>query len=161
MDFIYTTTSLNRAYEMSFNHAIASIIANGGKVSVDSVKIKVQKPKAVRYEKSNENLMPMYKKNVNTNLTEKYQIEFEGRGIVISGEAFKNSAQSIDLDIPLEIEINGVNKKVIIPTSFTTRRLEIFVDYELSKSINKHKIILHAPKNNGYGVKLTNYITYK
>jgi hypothetical protein len=162
MDFVHTTTSLNRAYAMSFNHALQMITKNGGKVyddSVDSVEIKVQTPKAVRYEKSFANLKPIHKIDVNKSLTDQFEIEFVGRGIVISGEAFKESDQSQDKEILIEVEINGLKRKVLMPTSFATRRLEIFADYELSD--RKHKITIHAPKQLGYGVKLTNYITYK
>lgn len=52
INFAYTNLSLNRTYEISFGHALKVIGLNGGKVLDDCVKIKVQTPEAVRFEKS-------------------------------------------------------------------------------------------------------------
>ena len=54
--FRYTDISVNRATEMSFNQALQVIQRNGGRVKGNKVKIKVQPPQPVPYDKSFENL---------------------------------------------------------------------------------------------------------
>ena len=160
INFKYTETSLNRVYQISFKHALEMIQKNGGKVSANAVEIPVQKPVAVRYEKSFEGVYPIKKVGVNRQLKDKYDFEFEGTGFVLVGVARKPSKEATDLDIPLEVYVDG--KKIastIMPTNYLKRKDEVFWIYDLPKG--KHKAsIVKKDTPEGYYVDLTYNLIY-
>ena len=56
MNFAFTNISLNKTYQMSFGQAFQMIERNGGKIDGETVTIKCQQPKPVRYEKAFEGI---------------------------------------------------------------------------------------------------------
>ena len=48
INFKYTTISLNKAYDLSFRHALKMVEANGGKIDGENIVICVQRPEAVK-----------------------------------------------------------------------------------------------------------------
>lgn len=58
IDFAFTSSSLNKAYQMSYNHALQMIERNGGCVDDSTVTIVCQKPEPVRLEKAFEGMYP-------------------------------------------------------------------------------------------------------
>ncbi|MBO5226376.1 MAG: ADP-ribosylglycohydrolase family protein [Parabacteroides sp.] len=85
MNFAYTTISLNKAYQLSFNQAIQMIEKNGGKVTDNDVTIKCQNPIPVRFEKSFEGTYLVKKTPYNKDIIEAGNIEIEGNGVVFKG----------------------------------------------------------------------------
>ena len=65
IDFAFTSSSLNKAYQMSYNHALQMIERNGGCVDDSTVTIVCQKPEPVRLEKAFEGMYPIMRKNLN------------------------------------------------------------------------------------------------
>lgn len=160
INFKYTETSLNRVYQISFKHALEMIQKNGGKVSANAVEIPVQKPVAVRYEKSFEGVYPIKKVGVNRQLKDKYDFEFEGTGFVLVGVARKPSKEATDVDIPLEVYVDG--KKIastIMPTNYLKRKDEVFWIYDLPKGKHKASIVKKETPE-GYYVDLTYNLIY-
>ena len=74
IDFKYTSTSLNKVYEIGTKHALDNILRNGGKISADQVTIRTQTPKSVHFEESFTNLQPQEKKWIGKTL--KDEIEY-------------------------------------------------------------------------------------
>ena len=159
IDFKYTTMSLNDVYDIGYKHALQVIERNGGKVDANSVTIKLQQPKAVRFEQSFEGHHPTEKKNITQVLKDEYQFEFNGIGFVVLGESAKWDSQSTYV-AKAEVYIdNKLVETVELPTSYTTRRYELFWKYQLPKS--KHNIrlkILNADEK--YPIRISNIITY-
>ena len=85
LNFAYTTISLNKTYQMSYNHALQLIASNGGTVDGDNVTIAYQSPQPVRYEKGFDGYYPTRRVEINKPITDVSEFEFEGIGIVFEG----------------------------------------------------------------------------
>lgn len=138
IDFAFTSSSLNRAYQMSYNHALQMIERNGGCVGDSTVTIVCQKPEPVRLEKSFENMYPTMRRNLNR-MAEKFdKFEFEGTGFVMRGSVkAKDNAYVARVSIYVDGELVEEAK---LPADFTTRRQEICWKYQLPKG--KHTLTL-------------------
>lgn len=158
MNFKYTTMSLNRVYDIGFKHALEMIKANSGTVSEKDVTIKVQKPQAVRFEQSFENVFPFDKNDI-VDTSGSISFEFEGTGFIINGSAVKRANQpEKSLEASLFIDGNEV-EKASFPTDFITRRLELFWKYDLPKGKHTVKVVTKEA-GTGYELKATDYVLY-
>lgn len=161
MNFDYTDISLNRAYRMSVDHALDMIARNGGKVVGENVTIKVQKPEKVRFEQSFEGIdlagkfATPYK-----NFRKPYSYRFEGCGIVLEGKV--NAGKKVDRSYVAELEIDVDGKKELIkmPVDFTTRRFDIYWNYDLPESVHNISVVWLNPVKE-VNVVLENTLVYK
>ena len=156
-DFAYTTISLNKTYEMGFKQALQMIERNGGSVSGDEITIKCQQPIAVKYEKAFEGLYPVEKKGINKNLPEVGEQTFEGKGVV-----FKGSVQSKDEEYIAKVGmyIDGeLVETAELPAKFTTRRHELFWNYQLPQGKHTASFKWLNPKA-GVNVHFTDMLIY-
>jgi hypothetical protein len=159
MDFAYTTMSLNKVYQVGFKHALDMIKRNQGQVLSDYVVINVQNPEPVRFEQSFPNLFPVAKKTVTQNNPAEINFEFEGTGFVLNGTATKKANQP-DKELQATLFIDGKEIETSnFPTSFTTRKLDIFWKYQLPKKKHVVKVVIKNP-GQGYELKVTDYIIY-
>ena len=141
IDFKYTTMSLNKVYETGLKHALKNIERYGGKISANSVEIKVQTPKPVAFEQSFTGVYPALKIPVKwSEAKDEISFDFDGTGFVIKGETAKwGSASSFVYATELYIDGNLVERPQL-PASYTTRRYEICWRYDLPKG--KHSVRL-------------------
>lgn len=159
IDFKYTTMSLNDVYDIGFKHALQVIERNGGKVDASGVTIKLQQPKAVRFEQSFEGHYPTEKKYIDKLLTNEYEFEIDGIGFVVLGESAKwDSKSTYVANAELYID-NKLVEKVELPTSYTTRRYELFWKYQLPKQKHTIKLKILNPDQN-YPIRIRDIITY-
>lgn len=131
MDFAYTTISLNKTYQMSFDQALQMIERNGGKIDADAITISCQQPKAVRYEKAFEGHYPTHKFGINKPVNDVGEVSFEGIGII-----FKGYVQAKDQNYVAKVEMymdGQLMETANLPASYTTRRHELFWKYQLPK----------------------------
>ena len=137
MDFAYTTISLNKAYQMSYNHATQLIKRNGGTVEGENITIKCQKPEPVRYEKAFEGHYPIEKRRINKRITDIPDgIEFEGIGFVISGNMRCSDRSYVG---EVEIFVDGERIETArFPADQASRRYDVAWKYQLPKG--KHKV---------------------
>jgi hypothetical protein len=136
MDFAYTSISLNKAYQMSFDQALLVVERNGGRVNNNNVTIFCQQPVPVRYEKSFEGMYPIDKKGINKMIDNADTITFEGTGIVFKGNVRAKNENYVGL---VEMYIDGeLVETANLPALFTTRRHELFWKYMLPKG--KHRV---------------------
>jgi hypothetical protein len=139
LDFKYTTISLNEVYELSFNHALELIEKNGGEVSGDKVKIKVQQPEKVALEIAFEGHHPKEKISLNSNVKKELSFNFDGIGFACTGGANKIGKE--DYVFEVEMYIDGeLIETAKLPTDFTTRRFYPFYRYQLPKTT--HEVVL-------------------
>lgn len=138
IDFAYTSSSLNKAYQMSYNHALQMIERNGGTVSDTTVTIVCQQPKAVRLEKAFENMYPIMRRNLNRMIENFDKFEFEGTGFVMRGSV-KAKSDNYVADVSVYIDGEHV-EDVKLPVEFAKRRQEICWKYQLPKG--KHVLTL-------------------
>lgn len=139
IDFKYTSMSLNDVYAIGLQHALETVQQNGGMVKGNDVTIRLQKPTAVRFEKSFEGVFPVAKIPVQwTQDKSEVRFQFEGTGFVIRGDAAQWNSQS---DYVFQTELYVDDKLVEtpeLPVNFTTRRYDIAWNYALPKG--KHSV---------------------
>jgi ADP-ribosylglycohydrolase. len=135
MDFAYTSISLNRAYQMSYDQAVKMIERNGGKVSGDQITISCQQPVAVRFEKAFDGLYPIEKISVDKQIGDIDEVLFEGTSIVFRGEVRADDKTYV---AEAEMYINGeLIESVKLPADYRTRRHELFWKYNLPKGTHR------------------------
>ncbi len=161
MDFKYTSMSLNKVYDTSYKHALAMIKANGGTVGEKEVTIRKQSPEPVRFEKSFEGLYPIAKVASKTN-SEKNEItfDFEGTGFALRGGAAKKQQDLPEYIFKAELYVDG--KKVetaSLPTSFTTRRYELFWRYQLPNKTHQVMVKILNPHKD-YEIRASEAVIY-
>lgn len=138
IDFAFTSSSLNKAYQMSYNHALQMVKRNGGSVGDSTVTIICQKPEPVRLEKAFENMYPIMRKNLNRMVDEFDKFEFEGTGFVMRGSVkSKNDDYVACVSTLMDGELVEEAK---LPANFTRRRQELCWKYQLPKG--KHVLTL-------------------
>jgi hypothetical protein len=157
--FKYTSTSLNRVYEMSTRHALENIRRNGGTVTASTVSIPVQSPRTVQLERSFPDRKVTDKVGFWRPDLKEETLSFEGTGFIVRGEAVKENGAQSDLVATVEVSIDGEKKETVrLPVNFTTRRNEIFWTYQLPKG--KHKAsIRRTDTESGVKVRTYEYIT--
>lgn len=159
IDFKYTTMSLNDVYEIGYGHALKMIEKNGGKSDANTVTIKLQQPKAVRFEQSLEGHYPSEKKSIGKILTGEYQFDFDGIGFVVLGDAGKWDSKSGYVG-KAELYIDDkLTETFELPASFTTRRHELCWKYQLPKQKHVVRIKLLNP-DEANPVRINSFITY-
>jgi hypothetical protein len=160
IDFKYTTTSLNKVYEIGYRHALKNIEMHGGKVSANQIQIPLEAPKTVRFEQSFTDVYPVDRIWVNKPLKDEYSFQFEGTGFVVKGDMAKWA--SLDPHaFDLEVWVDGtLMEHVKLPVSFTTRRHEVTWKYDLAKGKHDVKLKLLNPTT-GYECKLTDILIYQ
>ena len=136
MDFAYTTISLNKTYQMSFNQALQLIERGGGKVESDQVTIVCQPPKPVRYEKAFEGHFPTKRINIRKNLDQSPEFEFEGIGFVVKGGVRCDDRSYI---AEVEVYVDGeLIETAKLPANNHDRRHDLTWKYQLPQG--KHNV---------------------
>ncbi len=162
MDFKYTTMSLNKAYALSYKHAEELIKRNGGKVTDGEVHIKVQKPATVRLEQSFGGLYPVSKRQIDNKSSNASEIvfDFTGTGFALTGAAAKKRGEFPEYDFEADLYVDGTKlESVSLPTSFTTRRYELFWKYGLENKKHTIKIVIKNPHEN-YELRIWDALIY-
>lgn len=134
--FDHTDISLNKAYEMSYRHAVEMIARNGGDTSGDHVVIHTQQPQTVRYEKGFEGLELVKRDDVKiTDFSTPFSYRFNGTGVVLDGKLRSLGSCPSDYVAQVEVQIDGISKQIaLLPVDFIVRKKEIYWDYDLSEA---------------------------
>ena len=160
INFKYTSTSLNKVYELSFQQALKNISAHGGKVSSNQILIPQIPIATVPFEESFSGIFPKEKINLGKSLSNEQEFTFTGTGFVVRGEASKWGVTLQDF-FELEVYVDGkLFEKVKLPVSFTTRRHELTWNYKLPEGEHKVKLKL-LNQVSGFECKLQDVIVYR
>jgi len=177
MDFQFTTTSLNRVYDISYRQALELIVKNGGEVSEAEVKIKKEAPVVAPLEQN----WPGYKltepvkisKRITARDAQEMEVEFDGIGVALKGRvgnldsdnyALISNEETLDAyKLNVEFYLDGeLSKTMDLPLYFIERAHELYYKYELPdghhtlklKVINPHeKVYLQVDDLIVYGKK--------
>lgn len=134
--FSHVTYSLNKAYAVSFRHALMMIKEEGGKVNDNNVVLKCQQPVPVRFEESFVGHFPINRIQLNHNVKGEENFTFNGIGIVVRGEIKSKNSNYVG---QIAVTLDGKDKGVInMPAAYRTRRNDIYWIYKLANS--NHKI---------------------
>ena len=167
LDFAYTTISLNDAYELSYKHALEMIRRGGGQVEDDSVTIKVQAAKTVRFEDAFENHVALERRPLGAPnsggkrqplvLADTYQFEFDGIGFALMGNA---STEGEEYVFEAELLVDGERVETAKwPTEFITRRFYLFWKYALDDGPHRVEVRLVNPTDDAR-VTLDSIVVY-
>ena len=160
INFKYTTISLNRVYELGLKHALQNIELNGGKIDGDKVSIMLQTPAAVKFEKGFPNIFPIDKKSIDSIVSSEYTFGFEGTGFIITGTADYRNDKKTPYVFVAELYVDGKKVETAnLPTSYNTRRNEIFWKYELPNQKHQVTVKLLNP-NADHKLDLSEYIVF-
>lgn len=160
IDFKYTTMSLKDVYQISFNQAKQMILRNGGDITGDNIRIEVQEPKPVRYEKSFPDTYPKIKKDYHHVNVKELSFNFTGNGFVLNGDARKKIKNAPSYVFEVELYIDGDKVELAkIPTSYMVRRQKLFWKYGLSEGDHQVKLKVLNPDDR-YEITSQSYIVY-
>ncbi|MEO5682305.1 MAG: ADP-ribosylglycohydrolase family protein [Chitinophagaceae bacterium] len=160
IDFKYTAMSLNKLYETGLKHALLNIEKNGGKINDNNITIPVQKPVAVKFEKSFIGLYPVLKKTANWSAAkDEITFDFEGTGFVLRGESAKWGSNT-DFVFHAILQVDDQPAiPVDLPFNYTTRRYELCWQYGLPKGQHTVKLKITNPSA-AYEIRLQDVIVY-
>lgn len=160
IDFKYTTMSLDDVYEIGLKHAVANVVANGGKDNGSTLTVPVQTPTAVRFEKSFDGHYPLVKLPLAWSAAhDEVTFDFEGIGFVIRGDASRwNNFGSHVFESELYID-GKLAEKPKLPENFTTRRYELAWKYDLPYGKHAVRLKVLNPKKD-YEIRLSDAIIY-
>jgi hypothetical protein len=161
LDFKYTTTSLNDAYEISYRHALEMIEKNGGKVEKDVIKIKKQEAVVAPLEQNFEGYIigsrTAIGKKIYAGDKQEFEVPFDGIGVVLTGksahkpvttDAEKAAISGYKLNV--EFYLDGeLSKTMPLPLDFIERAHELYFQYEIPdgahtlslKVLNPHDLV--------------------
>jgi len=167
MDFKYTPISLNDTYDMGFRQAVAMVKRNGGEESDEALKIKVEEPVAVKFEKAFEGHYPIQKiraprggNALEAGGAKEYSFGFSGKGFVLRGGARKLSGEQDDLVLEVEVYVDGkLHEVAALPTGYQGRRHEVSWKYKLEEGEHQVRVVWINPTN-GFKVDLGDVIVY-
>lgn len=141
LPFRHTEISVNRATEMSLNQALQVIERNGGRTKGKKVKIRVQQPEPVPFEKSFENLRVSAVDNFPQLicLAESPAIlNFDGVGVALRGW-LKNAPR--DYVAQVKVTIEDHTETMILPARYHDRAHEnVYWNYQLPPGRHTMKV---------------------
>ncbi len=162
IDFKYTTMSLNDVYQMGYKHALQVITKNGGKINGNTISIQAETALPVRLEQSFEGHFPVEKRSLNKNLENEFTFNFSGIGFVLKGEALSSKVKDYkgDFYFTADLYVDGVKTETSkLPVWYTTRKLELFWKYQLSKGDHTVKVKLLNPSPD-FELRMSEIIVY-
>lgn len=137
LNFEGTDVSLNKAYVMSYKHAMALITKNDGSVSENEVTIKIQKPIVLSLEQNFNKTIPISRERKDCFFTDEYSFNFNGNGFVVYGNLV--STKHITADYINRVSIRHIGSEVFAlaePNDNYVAQLEIWIDGKLDKTVN-------------------------
>ena len=167
MDFKYTTISLNDTYDMGYSHAVEMVKRNGGEELEDGLKIRVEEPVPVKFERAFEGHYPVEiiqapwggNALVEGGDTE-HSFNFSGKGFVLKGGARKLPGVAEDTDLHIDVYMDGVlYEEAVMSTGYQARRHEVTWKYNLEDGDHTVKVVWKDPAA-GYKIDLGNVIVY-
>lgn len=168
MDFMYTTMSLNDTYAMSFEQALAMVQRQGGSIEGEEVQIPLEEPVPVVFEKGFEGHFPtkVLKQNwgnpyqVVTPENTAFEFEFEGKGFVVNGAAWKLPGVEVEQVLELDVLVDGMLLETsIMPTNYTIRKHDVCWAFDLPEGGHTVQIQWKNPME-GYKVDVNRIVIY-
>lgn len=182
LNFESTSTSLARAYDLSYKHALELIQLAGGKTDGNEVVIPFEEPVPVAFEQNFEKTFPILRDRFDRSFTDELSYDFEGNGYIFYGNLVKNSkveksyidriskrvgSEVFGLAEPddpyvaeLEIFIDGKSDEIVqMPMKNTSRRLEPAWKYQLQEG--KHNVRLKwLNPHPDYEIRINDIVVY-
>ncbi len=175
LDFKYTSTSLNKVYDISYRQALEMITKNGGLVEEYEVKIKKETPAVAPLEQN----WPGYQlkesveisKRITAGDVQEFEIEFDGIGVVLKGHVGNLSSETYALinddetlngyKLTVEFYLDGsLSKTMDLPLYFIERAHELYFKYEIPAGQHVLKLKVLNPHDKVF-LQVDDLITYQ
>lgn len=159
-NFAYTSISLNRAYEYSFEQAKKVIEKYNGTVRDGKALIKYHKPKPVRLEQCFEGFSANEVVSIAKNMDElEGPIEFDGSAFLLCGWIYGSGADP-DHVAKLKITVDQKEYIVELPANYRYRRDHILAVYDLEDG--HHRIsIEYLNMEQGRNIRISDLVLYR
>ena len=147
---------------MTYKHTLQLIEQNGGKISNDSIQIKIQSPATVRYEQSFEGMFPAEERYLRQEFTDKdIIIDFKGNGVVVLGNIKSRCGESkSDYVALLDVYIDGKKEEQVkMPFDYIVRKYDIYHKYLLKEGTHKVEI-KWVNKNPDFSIYMKSIVVY-
>ena len=166
-DFKYTTISLTDTYNMGYRQAVEMVKRNGGEETEEALKIRVEEPISVKFEKAFEGHYPVEKSRapwggnaLTVDGAQEHSFAFSGKGFVLRGGARNLSGEQEDLKLEVEVVVDGeLHEVAVLPTAYQARRHEVTWKYNLEEGDHQVRVVWLNPTK-GYRVDLGDVIVY-
>ena len=158
INFIFTSTSLNKACDITYDLALKMIEREGGSIGEKDAVVIYQVPKPVGFEECFEGIRPTSIVSINKTISQIEQpICFEGTGAIFRGRI---SGKDHDYVAEVECYIDGkLVEKALLPDLYTTRRPELFWFFDLKPGKHTATFKWLNPQN-GMSVNFTELVIY-
>jgi len=160
--FPYTKSALSEFYDINLKYTKEIVRVNGGEVTADSISIKVQKPKQVRWEQSFSGYYPIEKRGLKKTIknVESLSISFKGIGVVLTGTVKRQSPDTLNYVAIIEARLDGkIVETFNMPFDFIKRKYDIFHKYQLKNKSHTLEIKWLNPTEN-YSIQANELIVY-
>lgn len=115
--------SLNDVYKLNYEHAIKSVLKDGGKVNAQDVTITRQKVQPVKFEQGYEGVYAVDKVVLNKTMGVTYEFDFEGIRFSLRGASNKKQSALPEFSYNTQVYIDGkLMETTHLSTSFRYRR---------------------------------------
>jgi hypothetical protein len=146
LDFPYTRTSLQEAYDLSFRHALQWIEHRGGRVGEREAEIPLEEPKTVPLERNFDGHYPVEEIVLGREVREETMFGFEGIGFAAAGEARSQDGKDHVLEAELYVD-GALVESFDLPTNASARRFIPVYRYELRPGPHDVRVRIANPSD--------------
>ena len=149
LDFPYTKTSLQDAYELSYRHALAWVERHGATVTDGHVEIPLEAPVPVPLEQSFFGHHPTREILLKREVRNETSFSFEGIGFAAMGET--RSVDGRDHVLRARLYVDGqVVEEFPLPTALSARRFIPLWRYQLEEGEHEVRVVLENGGDDAY-----------
>ena len=146
LDFPYTRTSLQEAYDLSYRHALQWIERRGGRVGEREAEIPLEEPKTVPLERNFDGHYPVEEIVLGREVREETTFGFEGIGFAAAGEARSRDGKDHVLEAELYVD-GALVERFDLPTNQSARRFIPVYRYELQPGHHEARVRIANPSD--------------
>lgn len=159
-NFSFTNISLNKVYEMGYDHALKNIAKHGGKLSADQVGIAFSPPKTVRFEENFAGHFPIARIPMGKSFSDKLEFKMNGIGFTLRGYAYKKKKDAAKHILQAALYVDGKEmERANFPTEPNQSRADLFWRYQLPKGEHQVKVEILNPHPD-YELVSVDYLLY-
>lgn len=159
-NFSFTNISLNKVYEMGYEHALKNISKNGGRTNDERVTINFAEPRPVKFEENFSGHFPVARVPLAHKIQDKIEFDMKGIGFVIRGYAHKKRAEAVAHVLQGILYVDGKEvERANFPVDANHARTDLFWRYQLTEGPHKVKIEIANPHPD-YEFVTVDYLVY-
>ena len=148
--FIYTDYSFNKAVERTLHYAKELIIKNGGRIEDGICYIKIQKPKAAKYEKSFPNMKPKFKVTIEDENCWKWKGNWKVIKEPIEWGYKEPQMQASEKGSEVDFTFEGTGAVIMGRFDKDCGKADVYVDGEFARTIDNYYYVMKWGAGDGW-----------